>query len=131
MASAARRVAAVRQVLVVDDDPGICELMSDMLGHELFAVECVGSDREAYARLGGSADFDALIVDINLGTGTTGFDVARFARQRRSDLPVIYMSGQATRASFKAFGVPGSYFVEKPFSADQLVDAIELAIGED
>jgi DNA-binding response OmpR family regulator len=131
MASAARRVAAVRQVLVVEDDHGICELISDMLGRELFDVECVATDREAYLRLGADAALDGLIVDINLGAGTTGFDVARFARQQNAHLPIIYVSGQATQESFKAFGVPGSYFVAKPFTADELVDAVELAIGED
>jgi len=116
---------------VVEDDHGICELISDMLGPELFEVECVASDREAYRRLDLGRPIDGLIVDINLGAGTTGFDVARFARQRNSGLPVVYVSGQATHESFKAFGVPGSYFVAKPFTADELVDAVELAIGED
>ncbi|MDB5475494.1 MAG: CheY-like receiver [Phenylobacterium sp.] len=116
---------------MVEDDHGICELISDMLGAERFEVACVASDREAYQRLGGAAAVDALIVDVNLGPGTTGFDVARFARQRNAGLPVIYVSGQASRDSFKAFGVPGSYFVAKPFTADELVDAVELAIGED
>ena len=40
------------------------------------------------------------------------------------------MSGQASRESFKAFGAPGSYFVAKPFTRDELIEAIELALGE-
>jgi DNA-binding response OmpR family regulator len=131
MAAAARRLEAVRQVLVVEDDRGICDLISDMLGQARFAVACVDSDRQAYERLSGPSAPDALILDINLGPGTTGFDVARFARQKAPTLPVIYVSGQATRESFKAFGVPGSYFVEKPFTIDELVDAVERALGED
>lgn len=130
MAAAARRMTVVRRVLVVEDDHDICQLISDMLGPETFEVACVGSDREAYQSLG-AAPLDALIVDINLGAGTTGFDVARFARRRDAALPIIYVSGQATYESFKTFGVPGSYFVAKPFTADELVDAVELAIGED
>lgn len=131
MSAAARPLVAVRQVLVVEDDHGICELISDMLGEAQFEVACVDSDREAYERLGHALRLDALILDINLGTGTTGFDVARFARQKDPTLPVIYVSGQSTRESFKAFGVPRSYFVEKPFTSDELVDAVELAIGDD
>jgi predicted esterase len=32
-----------------------------------------------------------MIVDVTLGTGTTGFDVARFARQLDPHLAVIYV----------------------------------------
>jgi DNA-binding response OmpR family regulator len=131
MASAARRVAVVRHVLVVEDDHGICELISDMLGAERFEVTCAASDREAYLHLGRPGGIDALLVDIDLGHGTTGFDVARFARQRNAGLPVVYVSGQTSRESFKAFGVPDSYFVAKPFTAEELVDAVELAMGDD
>lgn len=130
-AAAARRVYLVRRVLVVEDDRAVCDLIGDMLGAETFEVEWAGSDRAAYERLAGSKNIDVLIVDVNLGAGTTGFDVARYARQDNPGLPVVYVSGDASQGSFRAFGVPGSLFVEKPFTAEQLQDAVELALGED
>ena len=130
-AAAARRVYLVRRVLVVEDDTAICELIRDILGVATFEVECAASDEAAYARLSGARNIDALIVDVNLGPGTTGFDVARFARQTSPGLPVVYVSGDASQTSFRAFGVPGSLFLEKPFTAEQLQDAVELALGED
>jgi CheY-like chemotaxis protein len=130
-AAAARRVYLVRRILVVDDDSAVCEMICDMLETGTFAVECVSSDQAAYHRLRGPKNIDALVVDVNLGRGTTGFDVARFARQQDPDLPVVYVTGDASEDSFRAFGVPGSRFVAKPFTADQLQDAVELALGED
>ena len=130
-AAAARRVFLVRRVLVVDDDAAICDLIRDMLGPDTFAVECADSDEAAYNRLAGPKNLDALIVDVNLGAGTTGFDVARFARQGSPGLPIVYVTGEATQGSFRAFGVPGSHFLEKPFTADELQDVVELALGED
>jgi CheY-like chemotaxis protein len=118
-------------VLVVEDDAAVCELIRDMLDGATFEIECAGSDRAAYDRLNGARNIDALIVDVNLGSGTTGFDVARFARQQSPGLPVVYVSGDASQTSFRAFGVPGSLFLEKPFTADELQDAVELALGED
>ncbi|MFC3069839.1 response regulator [Phenylobacterium soli] len=129
-AAAARFVQVSRRLLVVDDDNAICELLADILSEEGFALDCVGTDREAFARLT-DVSYDGLVLDVNLGPGVTGFDVARFARSLRSDFPVVYISGEASRASFKTFGVPGSTFVAKPFSRDELLDAVEIAIADE
>lgn len=109
------------RVLVVEDDATVRELVCDMLGAAAIPSVCVGSDREAHAVLATVQAFAGLIVDVNLGAGTTGFDVARFARKLMPDLPVIYITGQSTEQSFRAFGVPDSHFMPKPFSAEQLV----------
>lgn len=130
-AAAARRVCLVRRILVVEDDVAVGDLIADMLGGDTFEVDSVTSDRAAYERLAGPRDIDALVVDVNLGAGTTGFDVARFARQQTPGLPIVYVSGETAESSFRAFGVPGSLFLEKPFTAEQLQDAVELALGED
>jgi CheY-like chemotaxis protein len=131
MAAAAREISTNRRALVVDDEDHVCELITDMLGEIGFELECVRSDRDAYRRLSRPADFGLLLVDVNLGAGTTGFDVARFARQMDPDLPVIYVSGQAGHDSFKTFGVPGSGFVAKPFTTEELHQAVRQALGED
>lgn len=128
-AAAARFVTETRRLLVVDDDAEICELLRDILADEGFDLDCVGSDREAFSRLTEEA-YDGLLLDVNLGAGVTGFDLARFARSLRPDFPVVYVSGEASRASFKTFGVPGSTFVAKPFTQDELLDAVEIAIAD-
>ena len=129
-AAAARQVSTVRRILVVEDEHQVCELISDMLGAEDLEVACVNSDRDAYRQLSRRGAFSAILVDINLGAGTTGFDVARFARQMDPELPVVYVSGQASEASFKAYGVPGSRFIEKPFTAEELQATVRQALGE-
>ncbi|HEV2531497.1 response regulator [Phenylobacterium sp.] len=130
MAAAARNISTNRRALVVDDEHHICELIAEMLGEIGFELECVRSDQEAYRRLSRAADFELLLVDVNLGAGTTGFDVARFARQMAPDLPILYVSGQTGRDSFKAFGVPGAGFIAKPFTMDELHQAVREALGE-
>jgi DNA-binding response OmpR family regulator len=120
MAAAALRVETVPRILVVDDEDAVCDLVSDILEDAGFEVHCVQSDRGAYAALAGVIRYSALVVDVNLGPGTTGFDVARFARQLRPTLPVLYVSGDSSEESLRAFGVPGSAFVMKPFGPDEL-----------
>jgi DNA-binding response OmpR family regulator len=111
------------RVLVVEDDHAICALISDILESADIETKCVKSDVEAYAELT-LPTYKALIVDINLGKGTTGFDVARFARQVVPHLPVIYVTGDADQESFRAFGVPDSDFLEKPFAPEELLGIV-------
>jgi CheY-like chemotaxis protein len=129
-AAAARRIFLIRRALVVDDDSALRELILDMLGTDTFEFECVGAAPAACERLQDGADFDVLIVGVDLGGDVTGFDVARFARERDPQLPVVYVAAGAAMSAFRALGVPDSRFVARPFTAEQLQDAVELALGE-
>jgi len=106
--------------LVVDDDPAICELIAEALREHGISVECVCSDTAAYKRVASLPTLSAVVIDVNLGSGTTGFDVARFARQVIPEVAVFYISGEVTASSFLAFGVPDSEFVEKPFTPHRI-----------
>ena len=128
MAATSAKPDAHRRVLVVEDDNSVCELIGDVLESLDCETVCVQSDREAYDVLPTQPKFTVLLVDVNLGAGTTGFDVARFARQVIPDVAVVYVSGQASPHSFKAFGVPDSAFVAKPFTADELLEAVRSKI---
>jgi DNA-binding response OmpR family regulator len=114
----------------VEDESAICELISDFFDQTDFDVHCVQSDRGAYAALSGIRAYAALVVDINLGPGTTGFDVARFGRQLSPSLPVIYVSGETPQSSFAAFGVPDSRFLAKPFTVDELLRVLREVTGQ-
>lgn len=116
------------QILVVDDDGEICELMREGLGDRGYDAVCVAADHEAYSALGGADDFAALIVDVHLGAGTTGYDVARFARRARPGIPVLYISGKSPLASFETFGVTGSMFLAKPFAPGALAAHLDALI---
>ena len=130
MSEAARNAQRDSRVLIVEDEARICEMLSDMLESEGFESHCVQSDRGAYEALQHERAFACMIVDVNLGPGTTGYDVARYARRIDPTLPVIYVSGQTSPDSFKANGVPGSLFLPKPFTADELLDQLRKLVGD-
>jgi DNA-binding response OmpR family regulator len=130
MSEPARNQASSRRVLVVEDERHICELLSDVLEAAGFEAHCVQSDREAYETLRHHRAFACMIVDVNLGSGTTGYDVARFARQIDAALPVIYVSGQTSQTSFEAYGVPGSLLLPKPFTADEVLERMSMLVGD-
>jgi DNA-binding response OmpR family regulator len=118
------------KVLVVEDEPHVCDLLSDMLLAEGFEPQCVASDRAAYEALRAPSGFACLILDVNLGTGTTGYDIARFARRLAPLLPVIFVSGQSSAEAAARYGVTGSHFLAKPFTAAELVSRLRVALGD-
>ncbi|MDB5446581.1 MAG: hypothetical protein JWQ97_1898 [Phenylobacterium sp.] len=115
-------------VLVVEDDRAVAELILEALVDEHHDVALAHDDRSAYAQLEQEPrTFQVLVADIDLGEGTTGFDVARRARLLNPDLQVIYISGGATHAD--RFGVEGAVVVPKPFSPAELTDAVAAKAG--
>lgn len=130
MSEPAHSPATSRRVLIVEDDHEICELLTDMVVDDGFEPVCVQCDALAYAALRETPSFACMIVDVNLGSGTTGYDVARFARRIEPSLPVIYVSGQTSEDSFQTHGVAGSLFVPKPFTAADLRERLHMLVGD-
>lgn len=114
-------------VLLVEDEADIRELIEDAFRDRGLEVRSADSDRAAYAILESEArSFGVLVADINLGEGTTGFDVARRARQLHPDMRVIYITGHAAHLS--RFGVEGGEMFPKPFNPGELADRVSAVL---
>ena len=74
------------------------------------------------------AEFRALVSDINLGRGPTGWDVARRARELNEHLPVVYMTG-GNGHEWASQGVPNSILIGKPFAPAQVVTAVSQLLN--
>jgi two-component system, cell cycle response regulator CpdR len=119
------QTGASARVLVVEDEPEVCDLIHQQLADVGFEVVCAANDDVAYRTLQEEArSFKALIVDINLGKGTTGFDVARHARRLNPEVPVIYVTG-GDPTTVEHHAVEGAALVLKPFDRDDLLGALE------
>jgi CheY-like chemotaxis protein len=80
-----------RRVMVVDDDPEICELVARTLSNVGFDVEMALSGEAGLARLSDFAPA-CLVVDKVL-PGMGGLEVMSEARRRRPGLPVVLITG--------------------------------------
>lgn len=110
-------------VLLVEDEAEVRKLIEEAFAEAGLSVASAKNDRVAYDLLEREArSFAVLVADINLGAGTTGFDVARRARQLNPALKVIYITGHAARLD--QFGVPDAEMFPKPFSAVELADRV-------
>ncbi|THD80987.1 MAG: response regulator [Phenylobacterium sp.] len=117
-------------VLLVEDEAEVAELIAEALQDVGLEVTTALTDQGAYAALQGerAGAYDVLITDINLGVGTTGFDVARRARQLNRRLRVIYITGQAARLD--RFGVEEGVMFPKPFNATELAEQVKTLLDD-
>ena len=105
-------------VLVVEDDFLILIDVAGAFEASGWTVLEAGSGQAALELCNSDTQVDALVTDIDLGNGTTGWDVAK-AFWRRDALPVIYMSGNAHSPHLH---VPHSRFVAKPCLSSALLE---------
>jgi CheY-like chemotaxis protein len=117
-----------RPVLYVEDEPLLRELAAAMLEDAGFEVVNVESGAAAFLALDDEREpFCAIVTDINLGDGPDGWAVAKHGRELNRDLPVVYVTG-ANGHQWRAEGVPRSLLVEKPFTSDQIIEAIRSVL---
>ena len=111
-------------ILLVEDLPSEREILATAFEHRGVRVTAAGSDAEAYDAIRGAPfkDIAAVVTDVNLGRGTTGFDVARAARAARPDLAVIYMTGYDLETA--PHEVPDCLTLHKPLRLTEVADAV-------
>jgi DNA-binding response OmpR family regulator len=112
-------------ILVVEDDHLIQSVVEESLTDGGFEIVIASSGENAVELLDASEGrYRALVTDINLGPGEVdGWEVARHAREKDPDFPVVYMSGKDA-ADWASKGVPNSIMLAKPFAPAQLVTAV-------
>jgi DNA-binding response OmpR family regulator len=114
---------AVR-VLVVEDEAPICSFIEDALSDGGFEACPVHSGEAALSTFrDGREQCRALLTDVNLGDGISGWELARQIREITPGFPVVYMTGASAR-DWKSKGVVGSILIEKPFAPAQLANAV-------
>ncbi|MDA9488853.1 response regulator [Bradyrhizobium sp. CCBAU 11361] len=114
---------AVR-VLVVEDEALICSFIEDALSVGGFQACSVSSGEAALSTFcDGCEGCRALLTDVNLGDGITGWELARRIREITPGFPVVYMTS-ASAPDWKSQGVDGSVLIEKPFAPAQLAAAV-------
>ena len=117
-----------RTILVVEDEMLIGAVIEDALVEAGYGVALVTCGEDAIALLDeASTAFSGVVTDIRLGSGCSGWDVARFARERDLSVGVVYVSGDSG-AEWHSRGVPRSLFVQKPFSGSRIVTAVAAAL---
>ncbi len=115
-------------VLVVDDEPIICEIARRCLEDAGYNVLLAGGGAEAIEMLDTHhSELSAMVLDWSMPE-VNGEQVLAAMSQRRMSLPVVMASGHTerdARESLKPYAVDS--FLKKPFRLDELIVQIKIA----
>ena len=118
------------RVLVVDDDPGMREGMAMSLKRAGYVIEQARSGEDAL-RMTRPGAFDAVVTDLRM-TGMDGLQLTARLKALDTSLPVLLVTAFGSLdTSREAMRLGAFDYLSKPFSPDELVQAVRKAISSD
>lgn len=115
-------------ILVVEDEPLIAEDIAGYLLESGFEVAAIAnSAQEAIDQLERNIP-DALLLDINLGEGMDGIELAGIIR-KKLNIPFVFLTSHADKTTLDRakLTIPAGYLL-KPFDGNDLMTSLEIAI---
>jgi DNA-binding response OmpR family regulator len=120
--------AASLRILVVDDDAPLRDMLSRSFTREGHTVVAAADGQEALEATEGQP-FDLILLDVALGPGLAGPDVARELRARRNVVPIIMLTALDSEADIVAGLEAGADdYVTKPFGLGELRSRIRAVM---
>jgi len=118
---------ALPSLLLVEDGP--LTLLSTRAALEEEGYQVVAVRHGAVALQALAQPFGGLITDIRLPGPLDGWQIAREARTRWPDIPVIYVTGEAD-TGWADNKVAGSLMLRKPYTSTKLLDTVGKLVRE-
>lgn len=118
-----------RRILVVDDEPYVCDAVRMMLAFDGHQVETAGSGKSALA-LFAKGKYDLIITDYAM-PAMKGDELAIAIKSMAPEQPVVLITAYAEMLKSAATPLTGvDHIVSKPFLLEDLRTAIEKATGD-
>jgi len=118
------------KILVVDDESIVLDSCRRVLGAEGFEVSAVISADEAIKTIVNEKP-SLLLIDVKM-PGRDGMYLMREVKERWPDIPVIVMSGYATRETIaEAAEIGAASFIAKPFTPEELLKTVQKVIQKE
>jgi len=115
------------KILVVDDEPRVVRLVSEVLkalGYQVMAA----SSGEPAIEMVALEQPDLVLLDIRLPRGPDGYEVCRRIREF-SDVAVIMLTAKALESDLlRGFNAGADDYLTKPFSAKELVARVKAVL---
>jgi two-component system response regulator HydG len=113
-------------ILVVDDESGILDTLRILLRNEGFEVATAQGGRAGLEQIR-TGTHDIILSDVRM-PGVGGLDILAAAKEQDTMTPVILMTAQADlRSAIDALNLGAYYYIQKPFSNDDLVAIVRRA----
>jgi PAS domain S-box-containing protein len=126
---AAPRAEAGETVLIVDDEPVVRMMITELLDELGYAAIEAADGSSGLQILQSDVRVDLLITDVGLPGGLNGRQMADAARQNRPDLKVLFITGYAANAALgNGHLEPGMHVLTKPFAMETLAARIKVIL---
>jgi CheY-like chemotaxis protein len=116
------------QILIVDDDEGICRKLSEILEEEGHEVRAVTSGREAL-RIIEKKEFDIILCDLMM-PGVTGMDILAEAKKLGRGRVIIITAFGTVENAVEAMKRGASDYVTKPFKTNEIQVTVRRVLEE-
>ena len=117
---------AIEKILIIDDDPHILDLLSELLGTKGFVVSSATGVQRAYKQIS-TQTFDLIISDMNMPDGS-GLDIIKYSKQHCPQTPILVITAFGTiENAVEAMHFGAFNYLTKPFSPQALFTLITKA----
>jgi DNA-binding NarL/FixJ family response regulator len=115
-------------ILIVEDEPLIAEDIAGALDEFGFGVSGIAYDATSAMQMISACRPDAVLLDINLGAGPDGVEVAHFIRAQH-DVPFVFLTSHSDKQTLERakHTFPAGYLL-KPFDGNELMTSLEIAL---
>ncbi len=118
-----------KEILVIDDNPDIRSMVSNILEDQNFSVRTAANFDQAIFEINKKLP-DLVILDIKLDKADKdGIDLLKLIIKKNKLTPVIMISGHATvQIAVEAIRIGAYEFIEKPFSKEKILNYVNRAL---
>ena len=118
-----------KEILVIDDNPDIRLLVSNILKEKKFLVRTAANYDQAVFEINKKLP-DLAIIDIKLDkVDKDGIDLLKIINKKNNQIPVIMISGHATvQIAVESIRIGAYEFIEKPFNKEKILNYVKRAL---
>jgi DNA-binding NtrC family response regulator len=116
-----------QKVLAIDDEQIVLDSIKKILLKENYEVD-TAIDSKSGLEMALQQDYDIVLTDIRMPK-IGGMRILRDIRRNKPSIPVVLITGYASvQSAVQAMKLGAADYIEKPFTPDELVDAVNSAI---
>lgn len=118
---------SVAHILVVEDEPSLCQLLVNNLSFEGYSVEAAGDGVPGLAAHAAHRA-DLIVLDLMLPQ-LDGFEVLRTLRERKDEVPVLMLTARGEEIDrVQGLSLGADDYLVKPFSVLELIARVKAIL---
>ena len=117
----------MNKILIVDDEPDLCEILRFNLESEGYEVDTAFSAEEGLKIL--RSDHSLLLLDVMMEK-MSGYQMAnKIRKELHNDVPIIFLTAKQLKEDIlEGFKIGADDYITKPFSMEELVFRVEAIL---